>query len=71
MSWPRPTTAYDLRSLTTNQLLRLYHRAWERMTDGDGYQAFGYDAPTLWMTHPGWMCVLHCIRLEVCRRLHA
>jgi hypothetical protein len=62
------TTNYDLRTITTAGLVRLYRRAWERMTAGDGYQPYGYDRPTLAATVPGWLAVLDAIRAEASRR---
>jgi hypothetical protein len=59
---------YDLRSLPNAYLVRLYHRVWERMTRGDGYQPFGYDLVTLYAVHPEWMRVLDAIRWEAQRR---
>ncbi len=59
---------HDLRFLTTSALVRLYHRACERMTRGDGYQPFGYDARTLWLTCPGYMEILTGIKSELLRR---
>ena len=50
-----------LDTLTVNQLYRLYCKAWERMTRGDGYQPFGYDRVTLQMTRPEWLAVLDAI----------
>lgn len=64
------TMHYDLRSLTDTQLVRLHRRAWDRMTAGDGYQPFGYDAHTLWITSPGWMEVIAACKTEATRRLH-
>lgn len=40
--------------MTRKQVDRAYRRLWDRITRGDGYQPFGYDAPTLRMTHPGY-----------------
>lgn len=59
---------YDLRTLSTANLFRLYHRVWARMTAGDGYQPFGYDLITLELTRPGWLAVLWAISTEFDRR---
>lgn len=40
---------------------RLYNKAFNRMTRGDGYQPFGYDAPTLRLTRPAWFATLRSI----------
>jgi len=40
--------------MTRKQIARAYRKLWERITQGDGYQPFGYDAPTLAITHPGF-----------------
>jgi hypothetical protein len=57
--------------MTDDQLVRLYRRAWERMTRGDGYQPFGYDHRTLWLTRPSWMRHIDAMRTEIRRRLGA
>jgi hypothetical protein len=57
--------------MTDDQLVRLYVRSWERMTQGDGYQPFGYDSRTLWLTRPSWMRHIDAIRAEVHRRIDA
>lgn len=54
--------------LTDKQLIRLFCRVWQRMTAGDGYQPFGYDAVTLWATNPGWMAIIAEIKAEAKRR---
>ena len=36
------------------QIERWYRKLWDRITRGDGYQPFGYDTPTLRITHPGF-----------------
>lgn len=38
--------------LTKSEIEKIEKRLWKRMTDGNGYQAFGDDASTLWATHP-------------------
>jgi hypothetical protein len=40
--------------MTLKQIERAYRKLWKHITEGDGYQPFGYDAPTLRMTHPGF-----------------
>jgi len=47
--------------LNKTQLYRLYRKAWERMTEGDGYQPWGYDAVTIRATKPGWYRTLKAI----------
>ena len=44
---------YNLRQLTTAQLIRLYHRLWNRLRSRSGYQPFGFDRSTLRLTEPG------------------
>jgi hypothetical protein len=61
----------NLAEMTDTQLVRLYVRFWERMTRGDGYQPFGYDSVTLWLTRPSWMRHIDAIRAEVYRRIDA
>lgn len=50
-----------LRSMTLEQLTRLYAEAYSRMTRGDGYQPFGYDRRTMAITKPGWLQTLNMI----------
>lgn len=59
---------YDLRQLTTQQLARLYRKAYDRMARPYGYQMFGFDRQTLRLTDPGWLDVLDAIRYEGMRR---
>lgn len=52
MRWGRyqqATNAQDaiLRLMTDRELAHLYNRVWDAMTYYDGYQAFGWDRPTL------------------------
>jgi hypothetical protein len=51
-----------LMTYTRKQLERLYIRVWDKMTRYDGYQPFGYDAPTLWATHPEYMNIIQTIK---------
>jgi hypothetical protein len=60
-----------LSDLTIKQLSRLYERLWTRMTSGDGYQPFGYDATTLRAVHPSFMRHLDAIQSEAQRRCRA
>lgn len=46
---------------TVTQLERLYRKAWDRMTEGNGYQPWGYDAVTIRLTSPGWYRTLKAI----------
>lgn len=62
---------YDLRQLTNSQLDRLVSNVWHRMTAGDGYQPFGWDAISLRLTKPGWWEAYNAILLEVVRRMHS
>ena len=39
--------------MTRKQIERAYRKLWQHMTDGDGYQPYGYDEHTLAITHPG------------------
>jgi len=43
------------------QVERLYRRAYYRMSIGDGYQPWGHDWITMWMTKPGWYVTLRDI----------
>lgn len=40
---------------TRTQIRRWYNVLWAHMTEGDGYQPFGYDMVTLKMTRPGYV----------------
>jgi hypothetical protein len=40
--------------MSRKQVERAYRKLWDRMTLDDGYQPFGYDEPTLRITHPGF-----------------
>ena len=51
--------------LTDGELRRMEKRVWDKMTEGDGYQPFGYDAPTLRITNPVEFAVLLAIREEM------
>ena len=53
-----------LKGLTHTQVVRLAFNVWARMTRDDGYQPYGYDWPTLWMTSPKWMGVYTSILAE-------
>jgi len=64
-NYPRTTRAGKMPELslrsqeyTPRQLERLAAEVWRRMTAGDGYQQFGYDRPTLAMTHPRWLVII-------------
>lgn len=47
--------------MTQEQIDRLYRKAYERMSRGDGYQPYGYDWPTLRLVKPGWYRTLRLI----------
>jgi hypothetical protein len=49
--------------MTQAQVYRWYRKLWEHVTRGDGYQPFGYDAPTMRMTHPGFFPAVERLRL--------
>ena len=53
-----------LKLLTDTQLDNLEKKVWKAMTDGDGYQPWGYDAPTLKLTNPVEFAALLAVRLE-------
>lgn len=57
-----------LSTMTDWQLIRLNNHVWDRMTRYNGYQPFGYDAVTLWLTKPGWMRHLEAIHAELRKR---
>ncbi len=60
---------YDLSSLSDAWLVRLYHRAWDRIaTLYDGGLSFGLDWPTFLARTPGWAAVYQSIREEMDRR---
>ena len=40
--------------MTKEQILRAYRTLWRKVTEGDGYQPWGYDVPTMRITHPGF-----------------
>lgn len=60
-----------LDDLSLKQLQRLYRIAYARMSAGDGYQPFGYDWRTLWMTKPGWAKILQDIEMTVNSKLQS
>lgn len=43
---------------TRRQLWRFYCRLYDRMTEGDGYQPFGYDWVTMRICRPGWYAAI-------------
>ena len=47
---------------TKTQILRFYRKLWEHVTHGDGYQPFGYDWPTLNLTHPHFKTAFQRLR---------
>lgn len=57
-----------LADMTTKQLDRLHANIWRRMTAGDGYQPFGYDARTLKLTKPTWYALCLQLHAEYKRR---
>lgn len=62
---------FDLRPLTSVQIVRLYTQAYNRMKRGAGYQPFGFDWTTLHLTHPEIYDILQSCRLEILRRQHS
>jgi len=52
LAMERPEMARKLAAMTLNQLDRLYRNLWDRHTRYDGYQPFGYDWETVWITAP-------------------
>jgi hypothetical protein len=42
----------SIRTLTDKQLERAYMRLWDHLEDGNGYQPFGYDLPTIRAAFP-------------------
>lgn len=58
-----------LREQTDAQAARLSARVWERATQGDGYQPFGYDRITMEITKPGWMRAIDEVDDDFRRRL--
>ena len=59
--WERSVDVAITPALTQAQKDRLYRAAWQRMTQGDGYQPYGYDWPTIRASHPGWYATLRQI----------
>jgi len=51
--------------MTDKQLYNVANKVWDKMTEGDGYQPFGYDRPTLLATCPEYMEVLDAIEKEI------
>ncbi len=47
---------------TKTQIERWYGKLWERITRGDGYQPFGYDWPTMNVTHPHFQSARNRLR---------
>jgi hypothetical protein len=44
---------------TKTQLTRFWHKLFDRVTEGYGYQPYGYDWPTMRISHPGlWTAFL-------------
>lgn len=58
-----------LQSMTNKQLDRIYRRVWNKMTEGYGYQPFGFDSHTMWAVHPEWMNLISVLRNEAKRRM--
>lgn len=48
--------------MTKVQIERIARKLWERATEGDGYQMFGYDERTMWLTKPDFMRDLQRLR---------
>ena len=51
--------------LTDTQLLNMARKVWDSMTEGSGYQPFGYDRPTMSLTHPEHLNALDVVREEI------
>ena len=45
--------------MNRTQIYRWYQDLWSRMTEGDGYQMFGYDLVTLKLTKPGYVRAMY------------
>jgi len=45
--------------MTKTQVYRWYCDLWRRMTEGDGYQPWGYDMVTLKITCPGYVKAMY------------
>lgn len=60
MSNMNPTKLADLLGNRT-RTVRLYNKAFARMTRYDGYQPFGYDMVTMRLVRPAWADTLQCI----------
>jgi hypothetical protein len=41
-----------IRSLSDDQLIRFHFQVWRRITNGMGYQPYGFDWPTLYAIFP-------------------
>jgi hypothetical protein len=41
-----------MQTLNNTQLERIYRKLWDRVRYGQGYQPFGFDMATLWVTRP-------------------
>jgi len=44
------------------QIYRWYQDLWRRMTEGDGYQPWGYDMVTLKITKPGYVRAMYRLK---------
>jgi hypothetical protein len=61
------TKRFDLKQLEKSGITpaRLYAKCYERVTEGAGYQMFGYDWPTIKVTHPHLAAVMwECVRIH-------
>lgn len=40
--------------MTKEKIYRAYRKLFAKVTEGDGYQPFGYDVPTMKIIHPSF-----------------
>lgn len=40
--------------MTKQQIHRAYRKLWNKVTEGSGYQPFGFDKPTMQICFPGF-----------------
>jgi hypothetical protein len=60
---------FVLSLLTDTQLMNMESKVWNKMTEGDGYQPYGYDDNTLKLTNPVQYRALLQVRKEQKNRL--
>jgi hypothetical protein len=58
----------SLSQLTNTQIDRLWRKVYDRITEGGGYQPFGWDWPTLRITRPGLYRTARAVAQEIDRR---